>query len=73
MRLECNIDRQGREVRGLLGVLCLGIALVLAFVVPPTPIRRAAVVLFTLGGILGIFEALRGWCVARAMGIRTPL
>jgi len=60
-------------VRGVAGVLFLAIALFLAFAIPATPIRRAAVVLFTFAGILGIFQAIRGWCLARAMGIRTPL
>jgi hypothetical protein len=73
VKLDCNIDQQGRIVRGVAGVLCLGIAFVLAFAVPPTPIRRPAVVLFTFAGILGVFQAIRGWCLVRAMGIRTPL
>lgn len=27
----------------------------------------------TLGGAFAIYEARAGWCVVRAMGIRTPL
>jgi hypothetical protein len=28
---------------------------------------------FVVAGLLAIFEAVRGWCVARACGIRTKM
>jgi hypothetical protein len=29
--------------------------------------------LLTLGGLVSLFEASRGWCVARAMGFKTKI
>jgi hypothetical protein len=62
-----NIGRRGRVVRGL-----LGIALVIAGLVA----SRYALWLCLLligSGVFGLFEAARGWCLARACGIKTRL
>lgn len=60
-----NLDAKGRLVRGLMGlallagaVYCLGESLWLA-------------ALLGAAGVFGLFEALRGWCLARACGIKT--
>ena len=62
-----NIDREGRLVRGLMGLaLLIGAAF---------SIRESVwlgAVLAAIGAF-GIFEALRGWCLARACGIKTKL
>jgi hypothetical protein len=60
-----NIQGKGRIVRGVMGVVLLGAGVLLletAF--------WLALVLFAAGGF-AIFEALRGWCAARACGIKT--
>jgi hypothetical protein len=60
-----NISRAGRLIR-------LGIAFMLAgggFLLLETA-KWAAVILF-LSAAFVLFEALRGWCVMRACGIKT--
>ena len=66
MNLKPNIGTGGRIVR-LLIALCLVGAGVLA-AIPSIP----RVVIFASAGFV-LFEALRGWCVLRACGIRTKL
>lgn len=63
-----NIDNKGRAVRGCMAAV-LFIAAGLAFYKSQ----------WWLGGVLAagggfvLFEALRGWCVARACGVKTRL
>jgi succinate-acetate transporter protein len=71
MQLTPNITARGRALRAVLGILCLAAALVLVFTVPATGWRWGAVVLLTLGGIFGIFQAAVRWCAVRAAGIKT--
>ncbi len=62
-----NIGRTGRIMRGL-----LGIALIIAGLV--TSQHSLWLCLLLVGfGLFGLFEALRGWCLARACGIKTKL
>lgn len=73
MPLTCNIDRRGRLIRGVAGALTAlaGVAWLL-LARPLTPwggILGAGLIL--AGGFM-LFEAARGWCAARAMGLRTP-
>jgi hypothetical protein len=60
-----NIDGRGRLIRGVLGA-----ALVIAGVVVCNYQIIAAVALILAGGFC-LFEAVRGWCVMRACGVRT--
>jgi uncharacterized membrane protein len=62
-----NLKRQGRIARGVIGTLCLiaGIILVDFYFWPG--------IVFVAAGLFAIYEALRGWCLARACGIRTKL
>lgn len=62
-----NLDRKGRLFRALLGLALL----VTAGFCFATSAWLA--VLLAVAGVLGLFEALRGWCIARACGIRTRL
>lgn len=71
MNLTPNITSRGRAIRAVLGIVSIAAALVLVFTVPPTGWRRAVVVLLTLGGIFGIFQAGAGWCALRACGVKT--
>ena len=73
----CNIDAKGRRVRGISGVACLIagaamviIGLVLHFMTVPLVCSGAAILL--CGGFQ-IFESRKGWCVVRALGIKTRI
>jgi len=62
-----NIDSRGRIVRAVLGGL-----LVIGGLVACGYNLWAAVAL-TLSGGFCLFEAVRGWCVMRACGIKTKM
>ncbi len=62
-----NIGRTGRLLRGL-----LGIALIIARLVTSPHLLWLCLLLVGFG-LFGLFEALRGWCLARACGIKTKL
>jgi hypothetical protein len=62
-----NLDTRGRLVRGVGGIACVGAGVVLG-----GDQRILAVVLILSGGFM-LLEAVRGWCVMRACGIRTKL
>ncbi len=66
---SCNIDRRGRWLRAIFGVLIVALALWLWF---GTGDRFWSVGLFLLG-CFALFEGIRGWCVLRAMGFNTPV
>jgi hypothetical protein len=60
-----NLERPGRIIRGILGVLMLaGGVLALQWSL------LAAAILFGYA-VFTLFEAFRGWCVVRACGIKT--
>lgn len=75
--MQCNIDQRGRIVRLVAGVAVEGIGLGLVVLAAlgvltgtwPYVVGIAAL----LGGALMTFEGLRGWCVLRAMGVKTPI
>ena len=62
-----NIGPAGRIVRGLMG-LALLVGAVLSF---QQSVWLA--LLLAAAGVFGLFEALRGWCLMRACGIKTRL
>jgi uncharacterized membrane protein len=62
-----NIESRGRVVRGILGG-----ALVIGGMVVCHYNTWAAVVMILAGGFC-LFEAVRGWCVMRACGVRTKM
>ncbi len=66
---SCNIDWRGRLLRGLIGCLCLAAAAYLWW--------EKDSVFWSIGlfafGLLALFESVRGWCIARAFGLNTPL
>ena len=75
--MECNLDARGKATRLVsvsFGVL-FGIILGTLFLLDVTPwhllpyISAASI----FGGGFAIFEGWSGWCVVRAIGIRTPL
>jgi hypothetical protein len=76
MPFTCNIDRRGKRARLIYGVLMLllGIILALVWAWPKGGVGRWTVaVLCAVAGGFGIFEATVGWCVVRAMGIKTRM
>jgi len=60
-----NIKRQGRIARGVIGSLCLIAGIVLV------DYNLWLGLVFVVAGLFAIYEALRGWCLARACGIKT--
>jgi hypothetical protein len=75
--MHCNIDPRGRRLRMISGIFCCaaaGVLVVLAFVLAHgfwgLLLGGAALL---AGGLFQIFEARKGWCAVRALGIKTPL
>jgi hypothetical protein len=70
----CNIDARGRRLRRIGGGAALVAALALAWAARGSAswALRAAPGVLAAGGLLGLYEARRGWCVARAAGLPTP-
>lgn len=62
-----NIDRAGRVVRGLIAV-GLFIGAWFAF-----GVSSLLAIVLAFWAVFTMFEALRGWCVVRACGIKTKL
>lgn len=62
-----NLDNRGRLVRGVGGGL-----FVLGGVIACQSNTWLGVILIVSGGFM-LFEAVRGWCVMRACGIKTRL
>jgi hypothetical protein len=60
-----NIGRAGRVIRALLGLMLLGTA------VWASRAHWLACAGFALAGVLCLLEAGRGWCLARACGVKT--
>lgn len=78
MPKECNIDAKGKFVRlvgGSISVFAgiVAILLIVLGILPDNLFTNASVVGMFAGGALGIYEGRSGWCIARAMGIRTPI
>ena len=62
-----NIRKQGRIARGVIGALCLVAGIVVA-----GDISLWGLVL-VIAGLFAIYEALSGWCLARACGVKTKI
>ncbi len=62
-----NLETQGRLVRGVSGITFVAVGVALCGLN-----LLAAVILIISGGFM-LFEAVRGWCVMRACGIKTKL
>lgn len=63
--LRRNIQRKGRILRGVLGALLLGGGFFALM-----KVWWLGLILLAAGGF-ALFEAVRGWCVVRACGIKT--
>ena len=62
-----NIKRNGRIARGVIGTVFLITGLILVGG------NRWLGLFFVLAGLFAIYEALRGWCLIRACGIKTKI
>ena len=74
--LKCNINRRGRVVRFYSGLFDLAIAIgfsLVAYLGMVASWGYVAAGVLAVIGVFTLFEAMRGWCVLRAMGFRTPL
>jgi uncharacterized membrane protein HdeD (DUF308 family) len=74
--MQCNIDQSGRRVRLINGIVLVAIGLaIIAFwaarndSVWPWVLAALAII----SGGFSIFEARKGWCALRAMGIKTKI
>ena len=75
--LECNLDAKGKAARLLGGMASVAFGLLLATLIATETVVFGlgwyAVAGAIFGGAFAIFEARAGWCIIRAMGIKTPL
>ena len=73
--MKPNIDRKGRITRAITGLLCIVFGLAVWLIQwPETLTYRWIVSLAAVAvGAFQLFEAKRGWCVARACGLKTPM
>jgi hypothetical protein len=60
-----NIGYRGRMARGVIGALCL----ITGIIVVDYALWLGLI--FVVAGLFALFEAIRGWCIARACGIKT--
>lgn len=76
MPLTCNIDAKGKAVRLLYGIIMvlIGCAIMYWWARGSHSLLRWIIAIACIvAGAFGIFEARAGWCVVRAMGIRTKM
>ena len=62
-----NIGKQGRIARGVIGTLCLIAGIILV------DFTLWLGLVFVVAGLFAIYEALSGWCLARACGVKTKI
>ena len=77
MSRVCNIDAKGRAVRFVTGVFAVLGGFIMALLITqnilPSEAYWIPVIGSIAGGMFAMWEARAGWCVVRAIGIRTPL
>ena len=75
--MQCNIDQKGRLARLYTGIIAIVFGIALALLtylsIVPAALGWFAVAGSIFGGAFAIFEARKGWCVVRAIGIKTPI
>ena len=62
-----NIRRSGRIARGVIGAICLIAGIVLV------DESLTVGLILVAAGLFAIFEAIRGWCLVRACGLKTKV
>ena len=76
MPLTCNIDSRGKMLRLIMGLVFLLDGVTLMFLWgwrTHSTIGWLTAGAMVLGGAFMIFEARKGWCALRAMGMKTPV
>ena len=77
MAFECNIDARGKAARLRLGFIAVfGGALLGATTflgILPTTLGYIMAGISIAGGLFVMWESRMGWCVVRAMGIKTKI
>ncbi|MEI6083385.1 MAG: hypothetical protein WCS70_03695 [Verrucomicrobiota bacterium] len=73
--MQCNIDQRGRTARIVTGAIIdlVGAALLVAGILTGGLELIVAGAVVSGAGMFVIFEGVKGWCVLRAAGIKTPL
>ena len=76
MERECNIDAKGKLFRFTIGIFSIlsGIIVISLFNFNIFISEEILImgVFSIVGGLFSIWEAREGWCIVRAIGIRTP-
>jgi hypothetical protein len=62
-----NINHRGRIARGVIGSLCLIAGIVVV------DFQLLIGLVLVVAGLFALFEAVRGWCLARACGLKTKI
>ena len=75
MAVQCNIDRQGRRFRMIVGVVCILVAVALFLAAWTTASRALAITgAFTAAAAaLCVGQATAGYCVLRGLGVKTRI
>jgi hypothetical protein len=74
--MQCNIDNRGRVARIITGILTAGVGIGL---IAAAQVGGLAAWAFwaglgcLAGGGFSLFEGVKGWCVVRALGFKTPM
>ena len=75
--MQCNIGEKGRAVRMKGGIATILGAIFVSILTLTGTLSDAigwfAAISMFFGGAFAVFEARKGWCIIRAMGIKTPL
>ena len=75
--MQCNIQSKGKAVRLISGLIHCGAGLILLVLLAIGWVHHLGVWIaagaLILAGAFQVFEGWAGWCVLRAMGIKTPL
>lgn len=64
--LQQNIGKAGRVIRAVFGLILLGIAIWI------NDVQSVRSVGLAIAGVFCLLQAKRGWCIARACGVKTP-
>ena len=76
MQRECNIDAKGKLFRFTIGIFSVfsGIIIISLFNLNILITEETLImgIFSVIGGLFAIWEAREGWCIVRAVGIRTP-
>lgn len=75
VKFSCNIDQRGRRARIVAGasVDAVGAVVILAGALCAQTWLIVTGAVVSVAGLFMIFEGIKGWCVARAMGMKTRL